>query len=274
MLCKRLKTSNSGYHAWSKRSEDRHASKNRKLLESIQLVFHASKRSYGSPRIYKQLKEQGVQCGKNRIAHLMRENSIEAKRFKLRRKFKAKRPTTHIKENLLNRSFSTQELNKTWVSDITSFWTKSGFVHLAIVMDLYSRHIIGWSMQPTMTENIVLDALDMAILRRNTSPKMFHSDQGSQYQSLILKSKLEGLNTIQSMSRKGQCHDNAVAESFFKSLKCELIYRTKLETINKTKLLLFDYIEIFYNRKRLHSTLGYKSPVNYEKLKTTHSGVH
>ncbi len=129
-------------------------------------------------------------------------------------------------------------------------------------------------MQPTMTENIVLDALDMAILRRNTSPKMFHSDQGSQYQSLILKSKLEGLNTIQSMSRKGQCHDNAVAESFFKSLKCELIYRTKLETINKTKLLLFDYIEIFYNRKRLHSTLGYKSPVNYEKLKTTHSGVH
>jgi transposase InsO family protein len=213
-----------------------------------------------------ELNASGINCGVNRVARLMRENSIRAKQS---RKFKVTTNSKHnypVAPNLLNRQFEIDCPNKVWVSDITYIWTSEGWLYLAGVLDLYSRRIVGWSMSRRITEQLTLDALNQAVTHRQP-PKglLHHSDQGKQYASNNYQKLLKNQRMICSMSRKGDCWDNAVMESFFGTLKTELIYHEKFITREDAKLKIFDYIEMFYNCKRRHSSLGSKSPVEFER---------
>jgi putative transposase len=204
----------------------------------------------------------------------MRENSIQAEPHRRIRR-KAVYKTTARVDNLVERQFNVKVPNKIWAADITCIWTGTGWINLAIVMDLYSRRIIGWSMQSRMTEELTINALEMARLNRKHTEKLIHhSDQGSQYQSQALQERFRKYNIVPSMSRKGNCWDNAVVESFFKTLKSELGIQRGFKTREEAKAMIFEYIEIFYNKKRLHSTLGYLSPEQFEKANIFKLGVY
>lgn len=226
---------------------------------------HPKKYSYGYPRMYKELLSMGYICGKNKIARIMSKYGIRAK---IKRKWKATTDSNHkypIAPNLLKQNFNIDSPNKVWVSDITYVWTKEGWLYLAIILDLYSRKIVGWSMDSRMKKELVINALKQACMNRK--PKkgiIFHSDRGSQYASKDVQNYLINHGFIQSMSAKGNCYDNAVAESFFKTLKSECIYFKTFINRIEAKLTIFDYIEIFYNKERRHSVLGYISPDNFE----------
>ncbi len=266
-LCQALQVSRSGYYAWLKRKPSQRARQNRQLLEKIQKAYEQSRKAYGSPRIYRVLRREGVICGRNRVARLMREMGVKAQRQYF---YKRNTATNHGRlesRNLVNQQFSVDKPNRVWASDITHFHTKAGWLYLAVVMDLYSRRIIGWSMKATMREDLVIDALEMAVqTRRCKGPEIHHSDQGSQYASKAFMEKLSGYQIDCSMSRKGNCYDNAVVESFFKTLKAELTHVNKLESKEDARYKLFEYIEVFYNRERMHSTLAYQSPVEFERI--------
>jgi transposase InsO family protein len=261
-----LGVSRSGYYAWLKPKDDTKEQERIALIGHILRVFNESKRSYGSPRIYRQLKSEGISCGRNRIAKLMRSSTLIA-----RKKRKYKKPVTERHDrsfaaNLLDRKFNYTKPNCAWVSDVSYFWTKSGWLHLAIVMDLFSRRIIGWSMSPHVDKGLTLDAFTMAILNRNPRHRLIHHcDQGAEYTNHEYQDILKNNNIVSSMSRSGDCYDNAVAESFFKTIKTELAKKQRFNTIEEARAAIFEYIEIFYNRKRLHSTLGYVSPAEYER---------
>jgi transposase InsO family protein len=235
------------------------------LLRQIQRIYSENRKVYGAPRIHAALKTQGLRLGRKRIARLMKQNGIVAephRRMRWKRVFK----TAVVADNLLQQRFDVPEPNRVWAADMTAFWTGSGWVHLAIVMDLFSRRIVGWAMHGQMTERLVTNALEMAILnRRPTEPLIHHSDQGSQYQSHYFQAKLKEHVIQLSMSRKGNCWDNAVVESFFKTLKQEMQNDARFISREEARTQLFEYIEIFYNRKRLHSTLGYLSPTQFEE---------
>ena len=240
---------------------------NEKLVFKIRLVHGKSHRIYGSHRITAELRASGIRCGKNRVARLMRENGIMAK---TRRRFKITTDSRHnlpIAENLLDQEFTADAPNKTWTGDITYIWTKQGWMYLAVVLDLFNREIAGWSMRKRITKDIVIEALAMAIQRKRPQKGLiFHSDRGSQYASHEFIKLLEGHDVIQSMSGKGNCYDNAVTESFFHTLKTELVYFEKYRTRTEARQSIFEYIEIFYNRIRRHSYLGYVSPVDFGML--------
>lgn len=261
-----LGVSRSGYYVWLKPKPDDKEQERTALTGHILRVFNESKRSYGSPRIYRQLKTEGISCGRNRIARLMRKSALIA-----RKKRKYKKPVTErydrsFAANLLNRKFNYAKPNCAWVSDVSYFWTRSGWLHLAIVMDLFSRMIIGWSMSSHVDKDLTLDAFTMALLNRSPKPKLIHHcDQGAEYTNHEYQDILQNHDIISSMSRSGNCYDNAVAESFFKTIKTELARKQKFNTIEEARAAIFEYIEIFYNRKRLHSTLGYVSPAEYER---------
>jgi len=213
------------------------------------------------------LRANGIRCGKNRIARLMRENGIQAK---TKRRFKITTDSKHnlpIAENLLDQEFTVDAPNKTWTGDITYIWTKQGWMYLAVVLDLFNREIVGWSMRKRITRDIVIAALAMAIQRKRPHKGLiFHSDRGSQYASHEFRRLLEKHSIIQSMSGKGNCYDNAVTESLFHTLKTELVYFEKYRTRAEARQSIFEYIEIFYNRVRRHSALGYVSPVDFGRL--------
>lgn len=242
------------------------AQENQKLLEEIRRVYLESRRRYGSPRIYRQLREERVFCGRHRVARLMRQDGIVSsriKRYKCAVKSKERRLT--VAANVLNREFRVPHPNRVWASDITCFWTGSGWLHLAVVMDLFSRRIIGWAMGNRMIDELAITSLGMALRdRRPRHPLLHHSDQGTQYTSDRFQVFLRENQMLCSMSRKGDCYDNAVVESFFKSLKAEIPWHRKFQTREEARKELFEYIEVFYNRKRLHSTLGYLSPAAFE----------
>ena len=266
-MCHVLKVSRSGYYAWKGREISPREKANEKLLEEIKKVHIANKKRYGSPRIYQALRSEGIYCGRHRVARLMRQNLIVCSR-KPRYKcaVKSKQRSLRAAENILNRRFDVKKPDKVWVSDITCFWTGAGWLHLAIVMDLFSRKIIGWAMGNRMVDDLTTGALSMAILSRKPKQKLLHhSDQGSQYTSDRFRSFLNQHGFECSMSRKGNCHDNAVVESFFKSVKAEIPEHRKFKSREEARKELFEYIEVFYNRKRLHSTLGYKSPEAFER---------
>jgi len=231
------------------------------LLMKIKEVHEQSNKIYGSRRIYHELKSQGIKCYRNQIVSIMKEFGIKAK---TRRKFKATTNSNHklnISPNLLNRNFALEKKNKVWVGDITYIWTYEGWLYLSTVIDLYSRKIVGWSLGKRMTKQLVIDSLDEAIRsRRPDLGLMFHSDRGVQYASNEFRKMLSRNGIVQSMSRKGNCWDNAVAESFFKTIKTEMIYWNIFKTKYDAELKIFEYIEIFYNRKRLHSKNNYMSP--------------
>jgi transposase InsO family protein len=241
---------------------------NTRLVDEIRQAHHDSRKTYGSPRVHAALIQKGVLCGHNRIARLMKQNGIVAQR---QRHYKRHRATSHgrnLTANLVNRNFQVPTPNKVWASDITVIWTGSGWLYLAIVMDLYSRKIIGWAMQTRMTDDLVIYAVRMAVdHRRPTGALIHHSDQGSQYASESFRGALKENRIIPSMSRKGNCYDNAVVESFFKTLKAELCKENRFKTRDEGRSQIFEYIEVFYNRKRLHSTLGYRSPDEYERIR-------
>jgi putative transposase len=263
-MCQVLEVSRSGFYAWRQRGPSRREQSDQALLSKIQAVYHQGRKNYGSPRIYKALKERGLCLGRKRVARLMRVHGIVAEPYR-RQHWKRCFKTAKAADNLLQQRFAVAEPNRAWAADMSSFWTGGGWIHLAIVMDLYSRRIVGWAMHGYMTERLVIDALEMAVMgRRPVGPIIHHSDQGSQYQSQMFRAKLKEYGITLSMSRRGNCWDNAPVESFFKTVKAELQNDARFKSREEARAQLFDYIEVFYNRQRLHSTLGYKSPAQFE----------
>lgn len=266
-MCKALNVSRSAYYNWLKGGLSARAAKDKILKENIIEIFEMSKHTYGSPRVTEELKRRGQHVSRPKVARFMKQMGI---RSKVKKKYKTTTDSNHkypIAPNLVKRNFNPDRLNQTWVSDITYIRTGQGWLYLTTVIDLFDRQIIGWSLSNTMhTSKTIIPAWEMAVKKRNiTKPLLFHSDRGVQYACTQFSSILAKLPFVkQSMSRKGNCWDNAVAESFFKTLKAELVFHCKYETIKEAELSVFEYIEIWYNRYRLHSSLGYLTPVEYE----------
>lgn len=264
-MCKIFCVSRAGFYAWRKRPESKHKRDDKRYLVLIKASFKRSRETYGYRRIHDDLIDQNEMCGKHRVERLMRENNIKPK---TRRKFKVTTDSKHNKpthENYLSRQFNASAPNERWVSDITYVQTMEGWLYLAVIMDLFSRKIIGWSMSNRLKETLVIDALKMALFRRKIHTNLLlHSDRGSQYAADDFQQLLRNNNIKCSMSRKGNCWDNSAMESFFHSLKTECVYHEKYKNRNEAKKSIFDYIEIFYNRQRKHSFLGYKSPEQFE----------
>jgi transposase InsO family protein len=237
------------------------------LLNQIQEIFNNSKQRYGSPRITAELRSKGMVINKKRVARIMKKHGIKSK---IKRRYKVTTNSKHklpVAENLVEMKFNPERANSLWTSDITYIRTGEGWLYLAVVLDLWSRSVISWSADRFMDENLVIRTLAKAIAIRGVQNNLiFHSDRGSQFASYRFKQMLKENNIIQSMSSKGNCYDNAPTESFFSTLKRELVYRENFKTREEAKQKLFEYIEVFYNRKRRHSSLGYLSPLDFEKL--------
>lgn len=265
-LCRVLGVSRSGFYTWQRRQPSLRAQYNQQLLTDIRKIHVESLESYGSPRVHVELKACGHTISRGRVERLMRCHGIQAKRARRHRSVYAQRQMQAPVENRLNREFWADEPNEKWVSDITFIETREGWLYLAMVLDLYSRAVIGWSMSEKINGQLVQDALAMALVHRcDRGSVLVHSDQGSQYTAAAYRDQLAANNLICSMSRKGECHDNAVAESFFSTLKAELVDHQDYRTRNEARQSIFKYIELFYNRKRRHSYLNYQSPLDYEK---------
>jgi len=265
LMCKMLRVSPSGYYDWRDRPPSKRAQENALLSAKIKTIFDEEKERAGAKRIAKRLSLEGMRVSRHRIARIMRANGWRAKAAK---RFKATTNSDHklpVAPNLLQQNFSASKANEKWVSDITYVWTEEGWLYLAVVMDLYSRMVVGWSMSERMTSKLVIDALQMAIWRRK-SPRgvIIHSDRGSQYCSHDYQKLLAENGFICSMSKRGDCYDNASMESWNHSFKVEAIHGEKFLTRVDAKNHVFEYIDIYYNRKRLHSRLGYVSPVYFE----------
>jgi putative transposase len=263
-MCRVLKVSRSGFYAWLHKPLSDRAIEDLRLLELIRASYVASGGVYGSPRVFLDLRETGERCGFHRVARIMRENKIKALLGYKTPKLIAGRPSI-IAPNHLQREFFVEQPNQVWVTDITYLRTWQGWLYLAVVMDLYARRIVGWLMKPSLSREIVLDALMMAVWRRRPQQQVLvHSDQGSQYGGDDWLRFFREHNLKPSMSRKGKCWDNAVAESFFSSLKKERIKQRIYKTRDLARADVFDYIEVFYNRTRRHSHLGGVSPEAFE----------
>ncbi len=267
-MCRLLVVSRSGFYRWSQGAESKRAVENRLLLDNIWRVHETVRGRYGSPRITAELNDQGLVCSRPRIARLMRKHAIRAR---TRRKFKVTTNARHnyaLAPNLLNQQFQVDAPNRVWVSDLTYIRTLEGWLYLTVVMDLFNRKIIGWSMSDRMQAEVTsVPAFQMAL--KSCQPEaglVFHSDRGVQYACDQFVELLKQSQTIQSMSGTGNCYDNAVAESFFHSLKTELVNHELYRTRHEARRSLFEYLEGFYNRTRKHSSLGYKSPAEYVNM--------
>lgn len=266
LLCQLLDVSSTGYYDWRDRPISPRAKKNQQLLCKIRCFHKASHEIYGSPNIHKDLVESGEAISANRVARLMSQAGIQAKTSKRFVITTNSKNTHQPAPDLLKRNFKTTQKNQAWVSDTTFIKTRQGWLYLATMLDLYSRKIIGWSMSDRNNRELVCAALNMAVAQRRPGEGVIvHSDQGSTYASNNYQKLLKGNKMICSMSRKGNCWDNAVAESFFGSLKTEWVDDKDYQTRNEARKSIFEYIEMFYNRKRRHSYLGYKSPVDFER---------
>ena len=264
-MCRVLRVARSGFYAWVHRPTSDRDIANQRLLGLIRASYEASSGVYGAPRVFLDLREIGERCGKNRVARLMRLNNIKALRGYKAPRHIAGRPSV-VAPNTLQREFTVAKPDVAWVTDITYIRTWQGWLYLAVVVDLYSRKVVGWSMKPTLARGIVLDAILMAVSRRRPIGKVLvHSDQGSQYGSDDWLRFLSANNLEPSMSRRGNCWDNAVAESFFSSLKKERIKKRIYKTRDLARADIFDYIEAFYNRVRRHTHLGGVSPAAFER---------
>lgn len=265
LMCKVFKVHPSGFYAWKQKPVSNRTLEDRRLLKRIKEFFIASGCTYGSPWIHRDLREAGEKCSVHRVAKIMRENKLKAQIGYKRRYFKGGK-TANVADNVLNRDFNPDAPNKTWVSDITHVRTYEGFLYVATVLDLFSRRIVGWAMGKNMDRHLVIDAIAMAKLRRQpVGEVLFHSDQGSQYGSHDCVSFLEDNNMMPSMSRRGNCHDNAVAESFFATFKKRVTQRKIYATRAEAKVEIFNFIEMFYNPIKRHSHNGGLSPVKYEE---------
>lgn len=264
-MCAVLDVSVSGYRAWKRGGKpDRKRLTDSQILALIQAIHAEHKGAYGSPRMVRELRERGFAASKARVERLMRENGLRARH---KRRYKVTTDSKHglpVAENALARNFTPTAPNQVWTSDITYLWTDEGWLYLAIVLDLFNREVVGWSLKPQMTADLVTDALTMAWFRRKpASGLLHHSDRGSQYASQTFQSTLKEYGMVCSMSRKGNCWDNAPSESWFNSFKNERVHGERFSTWAEMTAMAFEYIEVFYNRKRLHSTLGYKAPIPF-----------
>lgn len=265
MMCKVLSVSLSGYRAWKRGgTPSRERLSDTQMLALIRTLHAQLKGAYGSPRMLKEIRARGFPAGKARIERLMRDNGIRARHKRRWRATTDSRHTLPVAPNRLERNFTPAAPNRVWTADMTYIWTDEGWLYLAIVLDLFNREVVGWSIRPRMTSDIVTEALTMAWFRRKPAPGLIHhSDRGSQYASQAFQGKLAGYGMVCSMSRKANCWDNAPSESFFNSLKNERVHGRRYATHEEAKADLFDYIEVFYNRSRRHSTLGYLSPAQF-----------
>ena len=268
LMCRVLRVVRSGYYRWRKTPLGKRKMADLILSMHIKDIFEQSRDTYGSYRIHAELIDEGIRCGRKRVARLIRESDLEPKAT---RRFKVMTTDSNHKlpvaPNLLNRNFTTEGTDQVWLTDITYVPTAEGWLYLAAVMDLYSRRIVGWAMSDSLHRQVVIDALQMALTIRQPPPGlMHHSDRGSQYASADYQALLTQFQMIGSMSRKGNCYDNAPMESFFGTFKTELTFHCDYATRNEARLDIFEYIEVFYNRYRRHSALGYKSPAKYETL--------
>ena len=272
VVCRVLGVSRSGFYAWRKRPPSAGEHRREELTERVRAIHRQVKGRYGSPRMHAELVARGEACCVNSVAKLMKRAGISAA---VKRRFVRTTDSNHslpVADNVLDRQFDPTEPNATWVADVTYIPTREGWVYLAAVQDLFSRRVVGWSMDATMTSRLVADALAMAVSsRRPGEGVLAHSDRGSQYASEHYQRVLAGEGIVCSMSRKGNCWDNAPMESFFASLKKELVHRQEYATREQAKASIFEYIEVFYNRVRRHSSLGYVAPAEYER---THNRPH
>jgi putative transposase len=263
--CRVLNVSLSGYYAWCGRGPSMREIEDARLIDKIRGIYEASDGNYGVRRVHRQLLADGESCSRNRVARLMSRCGLKARR---KRRFRVTTDSKHnlpVADNLLERQFFSAGPNQVWASDITYIWTLEGWLYLAAVIDLHSRMVVGWSMSERLDRGLVLDALSMAIGRRNPEPGLIHhSDRGIQYASNDYQKALAEQKIRCSMSRKGDCWDNAVVESFFSTLKTERVHRRLYRSREEARRDIFDYIEVFYNRVRIHSTLGHLSPAQFE----------
>jgi putative transposase len=263
-LCQALGVSTSGYYAWLKRPPSKRDRTDAVLIEKIREVHTWSRGTYGVPRMHPELLDRGIQIGRDRVARLMREAGIQGvSRRKGTRT--TRRSSASAAPDLVNRDFSASGPDELWVADITYVPTWTGFVYLAVVIDVWSRKVVGWSMASHLRKKLVLDALGMATSQRNPKGVIHHSDHGSQYTSLAFGKRCQAFDIQISMGSVGDCYDNALAESFFASLECELIDRETFRTRPEARIAVFDYIEAWYNPFRRHKANGQVSPVNFEK---------
>jgi putative transposase len=268
VMCRVLQVSASGFYEWDGRAPSQRSVDNEKLTGLIRQSFAASDRTYGSRRVWQDVREWGHCVSVNRVARLMAAAGLVARRKRRRRPGDSAHATQHtIAPNLLQRQFEAEAPNRRWLADFTYIWTAEGWLYLAAVLDLFSRRVVGWSMKEEMTSQLVIDALLMAIWRRGSPTELLHhSDQGSQYTSDDFQRVLAAHGIVCSMSRRGDCWDNAAMESFFSTLKTERASRTIYRTRDEARADVFDYIERFYNPRRRHSTLQYLSPIRFEEL--------
>lgn len=265
-LCRVLGVSASGYYAWLRRPNSQREQNNQVLLEKIRQIHVQSRKNYGSPRIHAALRKQGIACGRNRVARLMRRAGIRPAYISRWVRTTRSDPRWPVAPNRLGRSFSAQRPNQKWVSDLTYIPTRQGWLFLAAVMDLFSRKIVGWALDTSMSSSLTDQALQMALQHRKPEMQfLHHSDRGSQYACASYQNLLNRYHSQISMSRVGNCYDNAPMESFFATLKKELVHQQNYLSCSQAKLSIFEYIELFYNRQRLHSTLGFCSPDEFER---------
>lgn len=269
-MCRVLEVSRSQYYAHLKSGESKRQCSDKRLLKDVRAIFEKSRRTYGAGRIGIELREQGMRVGKNRIWRLMRENDLKVKttrRFKVTTNSDHKRP---VALNLVRRNFTAAAPNRLWTGDITYIWTAEGWLYLAVVLDVFSRKIVGWSMNRRMKDELVITAFNNALLRRRPEGGfIFHSDRGSQYCSKKFRAQIQIAKGLQSMSATGSCYDNAITESFFGTLKRELVHHCAFTTRQEAQSQIFHYIEGFYNRQRRHSAIDYLSPERFELERST-----
>lgn len=266
VMCQALRVSRSGYYGWKKRPEGVRVEENRHLLTHIRAIHAQSREAYGVVKTVHALREKGETCGHNRVARLRRIHGIEARRRRRYRLAYAARNNAPAAPNLLDRQFRVEAPDRVWVGDITFVPTREGWLHLAVLIDLYARRVVGWAMNDRQNRQLAIDALRMAIERRKPKPGLIHhTDQGIVYASSSYRDILKAHHMLPSMSRKGNCFDNACAESFFSGLKNELLWDRDFKTRAEARSAIFEWIEVFYNRERLHQTLNYVSPARYEE---------
>jgi putative transposase len=266
-LCEALEVSRGGYYDWLSRPESRRIQEDRQLSTRIRAVYQRSRGRYGSPRIHAELRSEGVRCSRRRVRRLMKEQRLWARPGRRFKTTTQSNPALPVAPNRLQRQFQMAGPNRGWVGDITYIWTQEGWLYLAVLLDLFSRWIVGWATSDRLSEELTLGALDQALVQRRPKAGLLsHNDRGSQYASRAYRRKLKEHGITMSMSRRGDCWDNAPAESFFSTLKTELFAgRPAPASRRQAHRELFEYIEVFYNRQRRHSALGYVSPAQYER---------
>ena len=266
-MCEVLGVSRSGYYAWCQRGPSSREQEDERLATEIRGIHRANRRAYGSPRIYRALRDKGIACGRHRVARIMQEEGLRGCASRRFRWIATKRSELPAAPNLLDGNFGVAAPNRAWVGDITQVRTREGWLYLAILLDLFSRRIVGYATANHPRQELALEALDMAVTARRPPPGLIHhTDRGGQYGSAEYQDRLDRYGMVCSMSRAGRCVDNAVAESFFHTLKTESLYHFDFRTRSEARLAIFDYVEGFYNRTRMHSTLDYRSPEEYERL--------